>query len=333
LGSHTSFTGNPDNNGGAELPAEPQNRSGDAEQETGPTSLTRAYLALASVCFFWGTTYLGIRIALESFAPTVLISVRFLASGTLLLAFLFWRGYRLPPWKELWRTGLTGVVIIGGGNGFLTYAELPIPSGLAAIFVTLAPFWFIILDALLPNGPKPHGPTMMSMVIGLVGAVILAFPSESYPVSTADVIVGALLLQMGCALWAGGSVLQRRITKAAHPVMAGAVQQLATGLVFAPFAFAEHLQNPVTMEAAPTWALIYLITFGGIVGYSSYIYALSKLPVAIVSVYNYINPIVAVVLGGLFYKEPFGLREAAGMLVIFLGVAMVKRFSVPKKSS
>jgi drug/metabolite transporter (DMT)-like permease len=295
-----------------------------------PTSLTPAYVALASVCFFWGTTYLGIRMALEGFAPTVLISLRFVLSGGLLLLFLLWRGYRLPPLPELWRTALTGVVIIGGGNGFLTYAELLIPSGLAAIFITLAPFWFVGIDALLPQGPRLHGPTLGAMAIGLVGAVLLALPGESYPVSTKDVIVGALMLQAGSALWAGGSVLQRRITKAAHPFMAGAVQQLAVGIVFAPFAIGAHIQDPVVFEARPTWALLYLVFFGAIVGYSSYIYALSHLPVSVVSVYNYVNPVVAVSLGWLFYREPFGWRETAGMTIIFVGVALVKYFAARK---
>jgi drug/metabolite transporter (DMT)-like permease len=267
---------------------------------------------------------------LEGFAPTVLISLRFLLSGGILLLFLLWRGYKLPPWQELWRTALTGIVIIGGGNGCLTYAELLIPSGLAAIFITLAPFWFVGIDSLLPQGQRLHAPTLGAMGIGLVGAILLALPGESYPVSTTDVIAGALLLQAGSAMWAGGSVLQRRITKAAHPFMAGAVQQLAVGIVFAPLALASHLQNPVVFEARPTWALLYLVFFGAIVGYSSYIYALSHLPVSVVSVYNYVNPVVAVSLGWLFYREPFGLREVTGMTIIFIGVALVKRFSARK---
>lgn len=327
MGTSTPVTGRDEEGGDAEPESVPR---GQAEQEpvpAQPASLTRAYIALASVCFFWGTTYLGIRMALEGFAPTVLISMRFLLSGGLLLAFLLWRGFRVPPWPELWRTGLLGVAIIGGGNGFLTYAELLIPSGLAAIFITLAPFWFVGLDALLPNGPKLHGPTLLAMAVGLVGAVVLAFPRESYPVSTGNIVLGALLLQAGSALWAGGSVLQRRITKAAHPFMAGAIQQLVTGLAFAPFALAEHLQNPVVFETRATWAMVYLVTFGAIVGYSSYIYALSHLPVSVVSIYNYVNPVVAVALGWLFYREPFGLREATGMVIIFAGVALVKRFS------
>lgn len=302
--------------------------SGNSESAaTEIPSSRNAYLALASVCFFWGTSYLGIRMALEGFAPTVLVAARFFLSGSIILVFLLWRGYALPKRDELWKTALTGIITIGGGNGALTFAELMIPSGLAAIFVTLAPFWFVGIDALLPGGAKLHKPTLLGMAIGLVGAVMLALPGESYPVPMETVIAGALLLQAGGALWAGGSMLQRRVTRDAHPVMAGAIQQLAAGLAFAPFAAGSIWQHGIHFEARPTWALLYLVVFGGIVGYSSYIFALSRLPVAIASLYNYVNPVVAVILGWLFYREPFGIRESVAMLVIFAGVAVVKRFA------
>jgi drug/metabolite transporter (DMT)-like permease len=265
--------------------------------------------------------------SLEGFEPAVLISIRFLISGGLLLAFLVWRGFKLPPWQELWRTAGTGVIIIGGGNGMLVLAERLIPSGLAAIFITLAPFWFVGIEALLPNGEKLHKPVLIGMFIGLGGAILLALPDESYPVSTKNIVFGALMLQVGSALWSFGSLLQRRVTKSAHPFMAGAIQQLAVGVVFFPAACWSMMQEPVVFQPRATWAMLYLIFFGGIVGYSSYIYALSHLSVAVVSIYNYINPLVAVALGWLFYREPFGWRETAAMIVIFCGVAIVKRFS------
>ena len=294
--------------------------SGTHEPAASDSSSSRnAYLALASVCFFWGTTYLGIRMALESSAPTVLISSRFFLSGVLLLAFLLWRGYALPKWDELWKTALAGVVTIGGGNGFLTYAELMIPSGLAAIFVTLAPFWFVGIDSLLPGGAKLHKPTLLGMAVGLVGAVILAMPGESYPLPVGVVVAGALMLQAGSALWAGGSMLQRRVTRDAHPFMTGAIHQIAVGLAFAPFAAGAVWRHGFHVEARAGWAMLYLVLFGSIVGYSSFIYALNRLPVAITSLYNYINPVVAVILGWLFYREPFGIREGVAMLIIFTG--------------
>jgi drug/metabolite transporter (DMT)-like permease len=116
--------------------------------------------------------------------------------------------------------------------------------------------------------------------------------------------------------------------KVAHPVVSGAIQQLAAGLVFLPPALliGEH---PIRWQFRGVAALVYLVIFGSIVGYSSYIYALEKLPVALVSIYTYVNPVVAVLLGWLVYREPFGKREILAMLVIFLGVALVKRYTRP----
>ena len=180
---------------------------------------------------------------------------------------------------------------------------------------------------------KLHTPTLLGMAIGFVGAVILALPGESYPLPVSTVIAGALMLQAGAILWAGGSMWQRRITRDAHPFMAGAIHQVAVGLAFAPFAAGEIWQHGIQFEARPAWALVYLVLFGSIVGYSSYLFALTRLPVAITSLYSYVNPVVAVALGWLFYREPFGFREGIAMLIIFSGVAAVKRFSLANRGT
>ena len=128
---------------------------------------------------------------------------------------------------------------------------------------------------------------------------------------------------MGCFFWTFGSLLQRRQENRAHPIVAGGVQQLAAGLAFLPLALLSGVPQPVSGRSLG--AALYLVVFGSIVGYSSYIYALDRLPVAIVSIYNYVNPVVAVLLGWVFYREPFGVREAVAMVVIFIGVAVVRR--------
>jgi drug/metabolite transporter (DMT)-like permease len=128
--------------------------------------------------------------------------------------------------------------------------------------------------------------------------------------------------------WAFGSIYQRRQVSKAHPIVIGAVQQLAAGLAFLPLVLVFH-EHPVHWSTRGVAAILYLVMFGSIVGYSAYIFALDRLPVAIVSVYPYVNSVVAVTLGWLFYREPFGLREATAMLIIFTGVALVKRYSKP----
>ena len=284
----------------------------------------QAYLALAAVCFFWGTTYLGIRMALESVPPLMLVSLRYIVSGTALLLVAFFVKAHLPSGKELFYTALFGTIIIGIGNGCLSFAELWIPSGLAALFITTSPFWMIGVEALIPGGARLHAPTLFGMLVGFSGTLLLVAPSAIHDGFGGPILQAFLLLQFGCCGWAFGSILQRRHTTKAHPVVSGAIQQLATGLAFLGPAWFTRTQ-PIHWTGRSAGALIYLITFGSVVGYSAYIYALDKLPVSIVSIYTYVNPIVALFLGWFIYRERVGISEIAAMLVIFLGVTLVKR--------
>jgi len=270
--------------------------------------------------------------ALESFSPVQLVAIRYTISGCLLvLAAKFWKA-RLPSGRELLFTSLFGLLTLGIGNGCLAYAEEFVPSGLAAIFVTVSPFWMVGFEALLPGGAPLHGPTIAGMMVGLLGTVLLVGPSAVQHGLGGPILVGFLLLQLGSCGWAYGSILQRRYPTRAHPIVSGAVQQLATGLVYAVPALLMK-SHPIQWSVRGTVAVAYLVVFGSIVGYSAYLYTLEHLPVSIVTVYNYINPVVAVFLGWMFYREPFGLRELAAMGIIFTGVALVKRFSHPAEAA
>jgi drug/metabolite transporter (DMT)-like permease len=288
----------------------------------------QAYLALAAVCFFWGTTYLGIRIAVETIEPSVLMFLRYTISGTILLTVAYFSKAHLPSGRELWYTALFGVIIIGGGTGCLVYAEEWLPSGLAAVFITLSPFWMIGIDALIPGGERLHGPTIFAMLVGLAGTALLVAPEIVREGFGGPLLRGFVLLQAGAAAWCLGSILQRRHQTTAHPVVTGAVQQLATGLVFAVPAFFAR-PHPSAWSGRSIGAVAYLVVFGSIVGYSAYIIALERLPVSVVSIYNYVNPVIAVFLGWLFFREHIGLQEVIAMLIIFFGVALVKRYSRP----
>ena len=285
-----------------------------------------AYLALAAVCFFWGTTYLGIRISIESMAPEVLMAVRYSISGIILLAFAYFMRAHIPSGRELRFTSLYGVLIIGGGTGCLVFAEQWVPSGLAAVFITLSPFWMIGIDALIPGGQRLYGPTILAMLVGFAGTILLVAPEIMSEGFGGPMVRGFLLLEAGSACWCLGSILQRRHQTNAHPVVSGAVQQFATGLAFAiPAILAKP--HPSNWSARSVGAAAYLVVFGGIVGYSAYIFALDRLPVSVVSIYNYVNPLIAVFLGWLFFREHFGVQELVAMVVIFIGVALVKRYS------
>jgi drug/metabolite transporter (DMT)-like permease len=282
-----------------------------------------AYFALACVCLFWGTTYLGIRMALESFPPLVLVGTRYILSGAIMLAAALLRGAEIPKGRDLLNAGFSGILILSIGNGCLTFAEREIPSGLAGLIITISPFWMVGLEALLPGGARLHPPTLAGMAVGLAGAALLVSPDFSRHTIDRHLLKGFLILQLGMAAWCFGSIYQRRKAGPAHPVVVGGVQQLIAGLVFLPL-IAVFREHPIEWHSRGVAALWYLVIFGSIVGYSAYAYALDRLPVAIVSIYPYVNAVVAVFLGWLFYREPFGVKQAVAMSIIFAGVALVK---------
>jgi len=281
------------------------------------------YLALVIVCILWGTTYLGIRIALEGLPPLYLIAIRYTISGTILLVIAGLSGARIPRGRELVQTAVCGVICIGIGNGFLAIAETYIPSGLAALFYSTCPFWMIGIDALLPQGNRPQVTTVGGLLVGLMGVAYLVYPDAVRHGVGGPMIAGFLLLQISGIGWVLGSLLQKRVKAGSHIFVSGAVQQLAAGLaMFVPAGIWEKMPHSVGQR--PVLAVAYLVVFGSLIGFSSFVYAVAKLPVATVSIYTFVNPVVAVFLGWYFYREPFGYREMIAMAFIFTGIGLVR---------
>jgi len=283
-----------------------------------------AYAALIAVCFFWGTTYLAIRMSLETWPPMLMVALRYIVSGAILLGGAVALRVPLPAGRELWQTALTGLLVLGVGNGTLAWAEVWIPSGLAALILSISPFWILGLNALLPPREHVRLATWGGLLLGLAGAALLIGPGAFQGGWHSGLVKGVLVLQLGMLGWNGGALLQRRMVTRAHPIVSGAVQQLAAGLACLPWALISG--GEIHWSVRGVSALAYLVVFGSIVGYSAFVYSMERLPLALVSLYNYVNPVVAVLLGYLVYREPFGWRETCAMLIIFLGVALVKRF-------
>lgn len=289
----------------------------------GPSPHLLPYAALAAVCFFWGTTYVGIRMALESFPPLTLIAARFLLSGSILLFWARGRGMQLPEKKEILRTCAFGFMLLGVANGCLTFAETWIPSSLAALLLTTAPFWLVGLEAAIPGGEKLVPAVAVGLTVGLGGVLLLLWPGAGKIQLGPEIWKGFIVLQVGSLFWNAGSILQRRWRASSPPLLTGAMHQFSAGLVFLILALIIP-QHPVHWSAKGVAGLVWLIVFGSIVGYNAYIYTLATLPISIVSIYTYINPVVAVILGRIFYDEPFGRKELLAMAVIFAGVFLVK---------
>mgnify|MGYP000935240541 CR=1 FL=1 len=284
-----------------------------------------AYGALTAVCVAWGTVYLGIRIALESFPPTLLMGVRFLAAGIIVLAISRLLGARMPSRGEWIRTSCFGIITLGIGVGTLFYAIQWIPSGLAAMLTTTSPFWMVAIDALIDGGDRPSAPTIGGMLIGLIGALLLVVPGAIQEGLGGRLFMSFVVLQIGCAAFALGSILERRHRTHAHPIVNAAVQELATGIVFLIPALA--MRESARWDVRGLAAISYLIVVGGVIGYSAFLYSMKHLPVSLVSIYTYVNPAVAVLVGFALYGERFHTIDMIAMAMICAGVVAVNHFS------
>jgi len=251
----------------------------------------------------------------------MLMCLRYTLSGSALLIGAVLSGAQLPKGQEAWWTAFYGLLTIAIGTGALAYTEQWIPSGMASLFASLQPFWLVGVEALSPGGERLHWPSIGGMLVGMAGVALLMTPGSG-GVSVHAMLGGFFLMQFGGFMWAIGSIRQRRMGSRIHPFVSGGVQQLATGIAFALPALLD--QRHEVWNTKGVAAIVYLAVFGGIVGYSAFIYSMHHLPVALVSIYTYINPMVAVALGWWVYREPFGWHEMAAMVVIFAGVTIVK---------
>lgn len=281
-----------------------------------------------AVCLIWGTTYLGIRIALETIPPLLMAAMRWITAGGLLVLFLALRGERLPARRQWPALALLGILLLGFGNGAVVWAEQTVPSGLTAVLVATSPFWMVGIDALMPAGDPITLRRALGLIVGFSGIVMLVWPEIHLDAGGRAFLGGVVAAQIACVGWAIGSSYARwrgRGHAREENVLATAAFEMLFGgvaLLIVSFVLGEPSRLAFTPRTAS--ALVYLILVGAIGGFSAYAYALKHLPVATVSLYAYANPVIAVVLGMLVLQEPFSARMVAAALVVFLGSALVR---------
>lgn len=295
-----------------------------------------AYFAWAAVCLIWGTTYLGIRVSLESIPPALMGGIRWLIAGSLLTAYLILRRRPLPPRSQWGSIALLGFLMLGLGNGGVVFAEQWVPSGLAAVMVATAPFWMAAVEACLPDGERLHTSVVLGLVIGFSGIVLLVWPDLTLgSASSRGFLAGIVALQVASIGWSIGSSYSRRHGRkvaAATPHGDGldevlgttAYQMLAGGLMMTAAGTLRGEWSNIFFTTRTTTALIYMSTLGAVGGFVAYTYALRHLPVSFVSLYAYVNPVIAVALGVLVLHEPFTWRMAIAAALVFVGMWVVR---------
>lgn len=285
----------------------------------------RAYLAWAVVCLVWGTTYLAIRIALESIPPLLMAGIRYSTAGLVLVAVLAARGEPMPPigsWGALW---VLGILLLGFGNGGVVWAEQYVPSGLTAVLVGMSPFWMVGIDALLfPASRALTSRRVAGLIVGFGGIVLLVWPELTVGPGGHAFLVGVLSTQIACIGWAFGSSYARNHEPHSNVLTLAAFEMLFGGLALIGGGLVHGEATRLAFAWRTASALAYLIVFGSIVGFSAYAYALKHLPVATVSLYAYVNPIIAVILGTALLGEPFTVRMAMAASVVLIGMALVR---------
>jgi drug/metabolite transporter (DMT)-like permease len=284
----------------------------------------KALVAYLLVCTLWGSTYLAIRIGVAHLPPFLFAGVRFLVAGLILGALVMLAGGTLPARARDWRTlAITGVFLLVGANAVLVWSEQYIESGTASVFVAAMPLWAAFFDALVPGGKSVLTWRIgAGLGLGFLGSALLAGITP-HEIVTTD-LRAPVALTLGSASWALGSVYWKRNPTQVSPYSAAAVQMvIAGGLLVALGLFLG--EGPAWhLEGAGLGAMVYLVVFGSIVGYTAFGYALEHASPTVVGTYAYVNPIVAVVLGWLLLHEPVTGRMLAAMALILGAVLWIQ---------
>jgi len=288
-------------------------------------SRTAFIVAFASIYIIWGSTYLGIRVAVETIPPFLMGAGRFILAGSVLL-FLVQRGSATWPTARQWRdNAVIGTFLLLGGNGFVSWAEQTLPSGLTALIIGIQPVFMVLTEWFWPGGHRPTRTTFVGLFLGFVGIVFLTAPWESTTTSGVN-LPAVFLVLLACASWAFGSIWSRHVKNPAPPFQASALQMLggSAALFLGGVVHGElskfHLS---AMSGQSVGAFFYLAFVGSLVGFSTFVWLMKHTTPARVSTYAYVNPVVAVFLGWLILHEPITTRTVMAAAIIVTAVVII----------
>lgn len=293
----------------------------------------KAYIALFIVCIFWGTTYLALRIGVQGFPPFLFSGIRQLAAGILLFTYMFFAGkIEKLTWKDIGRQVLPGILLITLGNGIIGWAELYIPSGLAALIVSVMPIYVVLINLISGTGKQQFNWRIISgFVLGCAG-IVLIFKDNLADLGRPEYLWGILASFGACFFWAIGSIYLKNNTFNSSAYSNAAIQFSSGGIGCFVFSlvFDDYGQlGAVTSDSL--WALLYLTLIGSLLAYMSYLYAIRHLPIVLVSTYAYVNPVIAILLGVVILSEKITMVTVAALAATLYGVYLInKGYRTPK---
>ena len=283
------------------------------------------YLALSAICLIWGTTYLVLRIAVLHFPPFLFVTIRQLIAGGLLISFMLISGKAAwPDRAHLLRQAVAGFFMISLGNGLVAWAEVLIPSGVAAILCSLMPMVVILINLGLNKDERPTVAIVTGVLLGL-GGILMIFGEHLVEFAKPEYSMAIIVIFVAVISWAGGSVWLKRRGNDGNPFLNAGLQMFFGGIWLVPSALIFDDLTKVTWSAEAFYSIVYLILIGSIVAYACYSYVLRKLPMTTVSLYAYVNPIVAVILGWLVLGEKLNLKIGIAILITVAGIYIVNR--------
>ena len=284
----------------------------------------RVALAFGLVYVFWGSTYLGIRVAIEHIGPELMTGIRFPVAGIIMLAACALAGRHVAiSGRGFLRQGIIGVLLLSITNVTLAWAEQYIRTGLASLLVASIPIWFLVIDTWILRGERLSARGLVGLALGAVGTVVLLWPKLIAPTGGRRMELFASVCLMASSLvWAVGSVLSRRWQGSMDAFTATGWQMSIGGFLNLGIAFllGEPAKAQWTMRGLG--AIAYLVVFGSLVGYTAYIWLLKNVPTSKVGTYAYVNPVIAVFLGWYFLGERVDGYIAAGTAIIIVAVAL-----------
>jgi drug/metabolite transporter (DMT)-like permease len=284
-----------------------------------------AYLALAAVCIIWGTTYLALRIGVTQFPPFLFSMFRFLAAGPILILFMLTIGKaQWPDRKVIFNQAVCGLLMVTLGISMVGWAEVYISSGVAAIVCSMMPIWTILINVLITKDEKPNWLIVLGLAMGLAG-IIMIFGEHLSEFSNSNYTKGIVLTFAANLCWAIGSIWIKKKNQDSNPFLNAGIQMLFGGLFLIPFSLVLDDYSKIQWNSQVIGSLIYMIMIGSVAAYACYSYAIKKLPMTLVSLYAYVNPIVAVILGWLILSEKLNFQIALAIAVTVAGIYLVNR--------